>query len=202
MSLERSKNTQKIVSAAIDLFKKDGFHEVTVSDICQKAGINRSSFYSVFSNKLEIVRYVVDSVKEDISKSSMDQLFLADNDFERMWTLCDRYMEIALRYGPELTGSLFALQLEQGLDIMAGVHSIDDWYAKLIRKCQKDGIIRNTGDPNLLAIIGVDIELQVTYSWCKEKGGFPLRDRGRIYAENFYDVAPEYRAAWPKDKGY
>ena len=200
MSLEHSKNTQKIVDAAIELFKSNGYHDVSVSDICQKAGINRSSFYSIFSNKLEIIQYVVNSVKDDIAKSSMDELFMADNDFERMWTLCDRYMQVALRYGPELTGSLFALQLEQDIDIMAGVHSVDDWYAKLIRKCQKDGIIRNTGDPDILAVIGVDMELQVTFNWCKEKGAFPLRDRGRIYAENFYDIAPEYRADWPKDK--
>ena len=199
MALENSKNTKKIVDAAIEMFKEKGYHEVTVSDICHQAGLNRSSFYAVFSNKLEIIRYVLDSVKDDIAKTSMEKLFMADNDFERMWTLCDSYMQVALRYGPELTGALYSLEMEQNIDILKGVHGVDDWYAKLIRNCQKDGIIRNTGDPDVLAKIGVDIELQVTYIWCREKGAFSLQERGRIYAENFYDIAPKYRAEWAKD---
>ena len=200
MALENSKNTKKIVDAAIELFREKGYHEVTVSDICHRADLNRSSFYAVFSSKLEIISHVTDSVKDDIASNSMDKLFMADNDFERMWTLCDCYMQSALRFGPELMGSLFSLELEKKIDLFEGVHSVDDWYAKLIRNCQKDGIIRNTGDPDVLAKIGVDIELQVTYIWCKEKGAFSLQERGRIYAENFYDIAPEYRAAWAKDK--
>lgn len=50
-----SKNTDRIVSAAIDLFRRKGYSSVMVKDICREAGVSTSSFYFVFSGKDDVL---------------------------------------------------------------------------------------------------------------------------------------------------
>lgn len=59
----------KITRVATDLFKNVGFHEVTIRDICEAAGISVGSFYHHFESKDEIVNtghYQIDLLMEEI----------------------------------------------------------------------------------------------------------------------------------------
>ena len=49
MAHEASKNAQQIVDTAIVLFKTRGYDNVSILEICQTAGIPRSSVYAMFS---------------------------------------------------------------------------------------------------------------------------------------------------------
>ena len=43
-----------ILSAALDLIAQKGYESVTVHDICEKAGVSRSTFYNHFTSKEQI----------------------------------------------------------------------------------------------------------------------------------------------------
>ena len=57
-----------------DLMKEYSFEEIKVSDICAKALINRSTFYSHYNDKYELLAEYVDNKKEllayELSKNS------------------------------------------------------------------------------------------------------------------------------------
>ena len=114
-------------------------------------------------------------------------------EFERMWILCNRYLTVAIEFGPELTGALFRLELLQELDVLDATHKVDEWMTQLTANCQKSGVILSPEPAEAIAPIGVDIAYYTTYEWCKKSGAFPLRQTVRRRAEAVYNVAPEYR---------
>jgi AcrR family transcriptional regulator len=69
------------MSTAKTLFWKHGFKRVSVEEICREAGVSKMTFYKYFSNKLELVKEILDV----IFKESMDEfrrLMHADIPFE------------------------------------------------------------------------------------------------------------------------
>lgn len=192
MTHSNSKNTSLIIDTAISLFKEQGYQNVSVNKICKAADVPRSSFYTLFSSKKDIINYIV-SVK-GLDQSTVFQDFVSStNDFERMWNLCDHYLVLAEDFGPMLTGSLLSIEMDDPLGIYEGVHSIDNWLIKLMKNCQKLGIIRCDTPAEVMIPITDSLVFQVIYDWCRRKGSFPLKETARSYLETVLNVAPQYR---------
>ena len=189
-----AKNQQeKIIDASIELFKEYGYYAVTVNEICNKAGVSRSSFYSFFPSKLDTIRFVIDSVKKELNVNALQQMMTEENDFERMMMICNQYMKISLKYGPKMISSLFSLETSEQIDVFSGIHGTDDWFIQLTKNAQKNGIIRNQSPAEILAPMSVDMELQVNYQWCRDPEHFPLLENARLAAETFLDIDEKYR---------
>lgn len=194
-----TKFVKTIISAAIKLFKDKGYENVSVNDICKEAGIARSTFYLTFAGKKEIIDKILSDVRLDRDEFFGD-FIVAENDFERMWILCNRYLTVAINFGPKLVGSLLRLELLGELDIMGMVHKVDEWMIKLLSNSQKTGVILSPEPAERIAPIGVDLAYYSTYEWCKKMGDFNLRQVVRRRAEEIYNVAPEWRMSEEKLK--
>lgn len=195
MRKSKQQNTQDISHAAIALFREKGYEKVSVNDICAAAGVARSVFYSIFSCKREIIDRLLEQVRTDESDLTTD-LMTVGNDFERMWGICSRYLDIALEFGPKLSASLLQLELAGELSIYTLVHLCDDWMIQLTRNCQAADIILNRNDPENLGPFGVDAVYMVFYQWCMQNGAFSLKERARIISEETYELAPQFRWTW------
>lgn len=182
----------RITAAAVALFRKLGYEKTTVNDICREVDIARSTFYLNFAGKKEIIGKILSDARLD-REDFFDDFISAANDFERMWILCNRFLTVAIEFGPELTGALFRLELLQELDILDSTHKVDEWMIQLAANCQKAGVILNSEPAEVLAPIGVDIAYYTTYEWCKKKGAFPLRQAVRRREEAMYILVPECR---------
>ena len=90
---------EEVAEAAISLFKRNGYNNVTVNEICKECGISRSVFYSSFNGKRSILEYMVEKPQHNDDASFM-KFAHADNDFERIWQLFDRFITIAYDFGP------------------------------------------------------------------------------------------------------
>jgi AcrR family transcriptional regulator len=192
-----SKHTKRIIEAAVELFKTEGYEKVSVNDICKAAGVARSSFYLVFSRKKDIIeKMLADAIAEHSDLTS--SIISAPNDFERMWVICCRYLSLAETFGPELSGSFFRLELLGEIDIIDEVHIIDEWVTKLAKYAQDMGIILSREPAEIIAPICVSTVYYTTYDWCKRKGSFSLRQSARRTAEAILNVAPEYR--WTEEQ--
>lgn len=137
---------EEVAEAAISLFKRNGYNNVTVNEICKECGISRSVFYSSFNGKRSILEYMVEKPQHNDDASFM-KFAHADNDFERIWQLFDRFIAIAYDFGPELTSTLFIMQFESPEGIRAAVHALDDLFATLATNCAKSGIIDSKEPP-------------------------------------------------------
>ena len=60
--------TQNILYATLlSLMKEKTFEEIKVSDICNKALINRSTFYAHYSDKYELLSSCIQDIKEELA---------------------------------------------------------------------------------------------------------------------------------------
>lgn len=192
MAEEATRQKKLITEAAVRLFREKGYEKTSVNDICQQAGIARSTFYFNFAGKKEIISKILFDARQG-EDGFLDSFIAAENDFERMWILCDRFLSVAIEFGPELTGALFRLELTHELDILDTVHKVDEWMTTLTANCKKSGVILSQEPAEVIAPLGVDIAYYTTYEWCKRRGEFNLRQVVRRRAEAVYNIAPEFR---------
>jgi AcrR family transcriptional regulator len=57
----------RLVSAAKEIFERDGFLDARISDIAERAGLSHGSFYHYFESKEEVFREVAAKVDERLS---------------------------------------------------------------------------------------------------------------------------------------
>ena len=183
---------ENIAKCAIELFKSEGYDSVSVNEICEKANVSRSVFYTMFKGKRGILDYVVSKPQKN-DDEGFRRFADAENDFERIWQLFERFISIALDFGPKLTSRLFIMQFESPQGIRDAVHALDDLFATLAKNCAKNGIIETEEPPELLSRIATDLIIHELYVWCSQNGNFSLRERARQYAEIAYHIKPQYR---------
>lgn len=192
MSDARSKQVKLIIECAVELFRKNGYENVSVNDICAAAGIARSTFYLYFSCKKQVIEKMLADVH--LNKDEYFSDFIsAKNDFERMWILCRRYLDVAETMGPEVTGALLRLDLLGEVDILTQVHSVDEWFIRMCANCLQSGVMQSREPAETLATLGVDIAFYTTYEWCRANGAFRLKELVRRRAESVYGVAEEMK---------
>ena len=183
---------ENIAKCAIELFKSEVCDSVSVNEICEKANVSRSVFYTMFKGKRGILDYVVSKPQKN-DDEGFRRFADAENDFERIWQLFERFIFIALDFGPKLTSKLFIMQFESPQGIRDAIHALDDLFATLAKNCAKNGIIETEEPPELLSRIATDLIIHELYVWCSQNGNFSLRERARQYAEIAYHVKPQYR---------
>ena len=173
---------ENIAKCAIELFKSEVYDSVSVNEICEKANVSRSVFYTMFKGKRGILDYVVSKPQKN-DDEGFRRFADAENDFERIWQLFERFIFIALDFGPKLTSRLFIIQFESPQGIRDAVHALDELFATLAKNCAKNGIIETEEPPELLSRIATDLIIHELYVWCSQNGNFSLRERARQYAE-------------------
>ena len=182
----------KIADAGVRLFRDRGYETVSVGDICAAAGVARSSFYRAFSCKNDILRRIFEHTDAN-SIVSVEELLAAENDFDRMWIIGDRYISLSRSLGPELSNTFMCMTARGEIDLLALGHSVDSWFIRLTRNCQKTGIIRSKEPAELLGPLMVDMVYHELYVWGMRKGNYPIRARARLVTETLVNLAPEYR---------
>lgn len=169
---------ENIAKCAIELFKSEVCDSVSVNEICEKANVSKSVFYTMFKGKRGILDYVVSKPQKN-DDEGFRRFADAENDFERIWQLFERFIFIALDFGPKLTSKLFIMQFESPQGIRDAVHALDDLFATLAKNCAKNGIIETEEPPELLSRISTDLIIHELYVWCSQNGNFSLRERAR-----------------------
>ena len=187
----------RITAAAVRCFRTKGYDEVSVNDICREADIARSTFYRVFSNKKNVIRCLFEHTDAN-SIVSIEELLSAQNDFDRMWIIGDRYISLCKELGVPFITTLTRLSLEGEIDMLSLAHSVDRWFVRLTRNCQQSGIILSRETPEILGPLFADAVYQIIYTWCCRGGDYPVRARARQVTEMIANVAPEYR--WTKER--
>ena len=54
-----------ILKTGKDLFWKYGYKRVTIEEVCKEAGISKMTYYKYFTNKIELVKTIMDNILSD-----------------------------------------------------------------------------------------------------------------------------------------
>ena len=94
---------KKMDNALISLLDEKSFEYITVSEICKKANVNRSTFYLHYENTVDLlnetVRYLLDdfSAYFDVDKKSLISKF-EKNTLDELNFIADEYLHPYLNY--------------------------------------------------------------------------------------------------------
>ena len=62
----RRDSIERIENTFIEFLQTKEFHEITISDICKAAGINRSTFYANFLDVYDLSEKIIDKLHNDV----------------------------------------------------------------------------------------------------------------------------------------
>lgn len=62
------KTKKSLYESLLDLMREKPFEELKVSDICENALVNRSTFYSHFDDKYDLLDSLICDLKEGLSE--------------------------------------------------------------------------------------------------------------------------------------
>ena len=180
------------MDTALRLFSSKSYDEVTVNDICMAAGLSRTSFYSAFSGKKELVVSLMHE-RSKIQNIDTAEMLTLENDFERMIYILKYHIGIYDIENIALCKTMLTLEINENIGIFQYSHAYDPWYEKLIKNCQRSGIIRNMGDPLQLTADCIQLSKGYVIDWCRTNGSFDLLYAIRAATERLADLPIEYR---------
>lgn len=93
-------NTAKrIQQALIDLLNTKDFYEISISEICEKANINRSTFYSHYDNTYDLLKETQESLLQEFKDHfDIDENFILTANKENSYLLVPEYIVPFLEY--------------------------------------------------------------------------------------------------------
>lgn len=151
---------EKILSAAIELFRQYGFKTITMDDIARRAGISKKTLYQHFANKNEVVGETVQWYKCKISEQCIAYMSEAENAIEAMVRIMTLFDTINRQMNP-----LTMLEMErffpevyrQFRDKML-VEDVQNIKANL-EKGIEEGLYRPEIDPEFMARYRLEMSL-------------------------------------------
>ena len=184
--------TEKLKKVAIDLFKTYGYNNVSVRQICNAAGVPRSTFYSMYSGKDDLVISIY-TVNMDISEEKLEELAHTKNDLERIWAIYSQYIKLAMNVGTEVSAALMIIELNRNVGIYDAMKKVRRYTVALCQNCQEQGLVTNPWPAEqLIPMVSASLNNQV-FEWCRRKGDYPLMKNARMTFEALLNVPEKYR---------
>lgn len=184
--------TEKLKKVAIDLFKTYGYNNVSVRQICNAAGVPRSTFYSMYSGKDDLVISIY-TVNLDISEKKLEELAHTKNDLERIWAIYSQYIKLAMNVGTEVSAALMIIELNRNVGIYDAMKKVRRYTVALCQNCQEQGLVMNPWPAEqLIPMVSASLNNQV-FEWCRCKGEYPLMKNARMTFEALLNVPEKYR---------
>lgn len=180
---------QKIFDAAIALFTEKGYFNTSITDITSKVGLAKSSFYTHFKTKDEILVEFYkhgDTALIEYIESLPNDLTIRD----KLFAFVKKTYEMVQNIGIHFYEGVYDLRLsEEGKFIFFrnSDRPLTVYFHKLISEGQKLGELRKDYTPEeIFSIIRRDMNGTI-FEWCLSKGDFDIIDSGMICFKIFYD---------------
>jgi len=167
---------ESILLAAVNILITKGMAQLTIRNVCEKAGISVGTYYHYFKNKDDLLSFFVkDAVYREVKLTApLSQVGT------RIFELWSYQFRLYQSLGVEFTRSYYNTDNRA---ISAVLMRKDGAYedGTLINRCQqelenaqKEGYLLRDADPHTLAGDLCDIVKGCVFEWCLCKGDMPL----------------------------
>ena len=136
----------ELAQVALDLFRREGFENVTVNDLAAAAGVSRSTFLRYFATKEDAVLFALDAQGELLADALRSRPAEEDD-----WTALRRALDTALEpYHHDPVGALASTRLVQQTPALCArqLEKHHGWLPALARALADRG-----GTPNSVPLV-------------------------------------------------
>ena len=169
----------KLADKALELFNANGYEKTSVNSICAAANVSRTRFYSLFSDKKDLIMWTMRDASLESNIEPSEILFL-DNDFERMIYIFALHTPMWTKDNVNYCKTLLKLEVDERLGIFDFVDAYNELYYK----------------PEIFVKYSIQIAKATLLDWCCSNAAFDFHEAVRTGMEEYYDVAPAYRKSW------
>lgn len=155
----------EIINVAFELFKKEGYDQVTINDICQQCHITKPTFYRYISSKEEILTHFFDQIHDELEDLAI-HLATASNYWQQIIYVFDLIIDRMQFFTKELYAQLYISNLKKDHQTFAEIKVVKDLVIVLIEKAQQSHQVCNPGDPKQLYEMCSAICFGCGIKWC------------------------------------
>ncbi len=187
-STQRAKNAartkKKIFKTAISLFAKYSFKDVTVDDICKKAGVSKGAFYLHFPSKESLLIEQFNEI-ESYYDSLYDQYADLQTASEKVLTIIDGMMDYFVNeLGVQTVTVIYASHLTSNqsinmlLDDSRKIHKV---LCEIVEEGLESGEFPDVFSVDSLTRMLMRTARSVVYDWCMRNGENDIRKEAHGY---------------------
>lgn len=185
--MKKLNTKESIVKKGIELFKKDGFENVTVPLICREAKVSKGTFYYYFQSKNEIIYEYIESFLAD-SNDIMAEVLSLNGAKEQLWCLYQYVCEQTIAMGAEVLYAFFRADMSEGLKQLSPSNGTTYQYhskafiklfLNLIQKAQNQGEISPAPAAEDLLLTFNTIIVGTGLEWSSQHGRYDEIERLR-----------------------
>lgn len=143
---EAAKRRHEIFHKVGNVFLKQGFHETSMQEIAQAAGLGKSTLYDYFKTKDEILVYFFENQFGDMAESTQKIALQNLSADKRLRQVMEHYLENLQANKSlfmKLTTESQRLKLESQKKIQDKRHAFQDMIRALIDEGIREGVFRN-----------------------------------------------------------
>ena len=89
---------QLIIDTTLDLFYKQGYHNTTIANITETAGIGAGTFYLYFPNKLMLYKHILKLLQHDIRRTIAAKVSTVEGRYNKEKEGIKTFIEYAIKY--------------------------------------------------------------------------------------------------------
>ncbi|ETA80070.1 TetR/AcrR family transcriptional regulator [Youngiibacter fragilis] len=169
----------EILDCAIELFRKEGYSNVTINQICAAANVSKTTFYYYYKSKDSLIADFYSKTNYNV-KEQLLSILSADNELDQLWNICDMYIQPISDAGPEIVRELYINNMKK--DVLAIAPRdiyMKDVMITLMKRAKSSGKIQNPASAEELYETLVYLIDGVAFIWATKNGGFDILAESR-----------------------
>ena len=185
-AIQAQQSRRKIFETAVELFDKKGYDNVSIAEICEKAGFSAGAFYYYFESKDQILseRYLPFALASDAFFKEIYSRAQKENksSIDKLAAFINIFLEYVNDVGVDALKTAYRLQIGPGFKASPSIAALlkpYDIVEKIVEEGQKAGEIRTDMSPADITASLYNCVVGVLYSWCLPNVSFDLREAGR-----------------------
>ncbi|MFL0197995.1 TetR/AcrR family transcriptional regulator [Clostridium sp. WILCCON 0269] len=189
--IENIKHT--ILDKAIELFKKNGFNNVTINEICESCNITKRTFYYHYDSKKTLLLDYFSLVDENIENALKD----IDNEttwLDKCWKVKRIYINGIANLNADILKNLIKIDMEQQNhmfsvrlnDFDPNMKRLRQMVIEYTRKAQETGEIDADTPAEDLSYCFASAFLGLAVNWSSTGGNYDLVEASKKYFDLIY----------------
>ncbi|MBI5943596.1 MAG: TetR/AcrR family transcriptional regulator [Chloroflexi bacterium] len=163
---EQANRRHEIFHKVVKVFLKKGFHETSMREIAEQAGIGKSTLYDYFKTKDEILLYFFEDQLNDLTEAAQRialQNIPADERLRRVMKTHMEFLQANKSSFMKLSLEAQRLKLESQNELQKKRHTYQDLIRGLVGEGIREGTFRKV-DPLLAARMLINTLLPVVFT--------------------------------------
>jgi TetR/AcrR family fatty acid metabolism transcriptional regulator len=178
---EQARETKnRIYTSAIELMEHEGFDNITIADISEKAGVSVGAFYHYFDSKNDILAEIFYRADEYFSTQVVNSLSKVSIP-EQIVEFFDHYAKFNVASGVETTQQLFNPKIK--FFIKEGRPMVEILHDLILKGQEKNEICRDIDAKELVRYLFV-MARGVVFEWSLYDGDYDLEAKMHKYLES------------------